>query len=136
MNPELSKVYSRYLGTPYLDKGRTVDGWDCYGLYVFLLNEMFGLKVNPYNELYTSADADPEVIAAFLNEKRKWHRVEVGHAKEGDGIVFNLAGQPMHCGYVIERGVMLHALKGRGTCIERYDTSGWNRRIEGIYRWN
>jgi cell wall-associated NlpC family hydrolase len=135
MSQEPSKVYSKYVGVPYLDKGRTPDGWDCYGLYVFLLNEIFGLKVNPYNEIYTTADADLEVIAAIATQKRHWQRIELQDAQEGDGIVFNLAGHPLHCGYIIERGVMLHALKGRNTCIERYDTSGWNRRIEGIYRW-
>jgi probable lipoprotein NlpC len=135
MNPALSLAYSKYVGVPYKDHGRDTRGWDCYGLYAHVLREAKGIVVPSYSFTYSSSEADNEVIRALSNALPTWVRVEPGTEEEGDGIVFNLAGRPLHCGYIIEPGVMLHTLRGRETCIERYDTASWNRRIEGMYKW-
>ena len=132
MSPELSKAFSKYLFVPYVDKGRDMAGWDCFGLYRFVLQERHGVLVPSYAEQYTDADHGTPVIEAHRGD---WQAVQQGDEREGDGIVFTLAGQPLHCGYVIERGTMLHSIKGRGTCIERYTSPGWAKRIEGLYRW-
>jgi cell wall-associated NlpC family hydrolase len=135
MNPARFQAYSRYIGVPYLDKGRDMRGWDCFGLYRYVVREQTGLLVPDYGPSYASAD-DRADVAAAMAQRGEWRAVVAGAEREGDGVVFLLAGAPIHCGYVLERGTMLHALKGRETCIERYDSAAWNRRIEGFYKWN
>jgi len=135
MNLVLSRDYSKYLRVPYLDKGRDLRGWDCYGLYRWLLAEYHGISLPSYTEVYDSADS-AETCGAALALHRPSHTspVPFGDEREGDGIVFCIGGVPWHCGYVISPGIMLHARKGCDTAIERYTATQWIRRIEGIYR--
>jgi cell wall-associated NlpC family hydrolase len=136
MSPERSLAYSRFVGVPYLDKGRSPSGWDCYGLYCYVMREVHGVTVPSHSDSYSTAELDQSVAAAFDAGRHGWRSVAPGDEQEGDGVVFNLAGRPLHCGLVIEPGTMLHALKGRDTVIERYRTLAWQKRIEGFYRWN
>jgi cell wall-associated NlpC family hydrolase len=140
MNPELSRAYSEFLVVPYRHMGRTLKGWDCYGLYRFVLAARMGRVVGSFDDAYQNngtKEADDSIHAVLkTGEARGWQRIERGQEVEGDGIVFTLGGEPMHCGYVISPGTMLHCMRGRGTCIERYDNPMWTKRIEGLYRWN
>lgn len=135
MSLELSKVYSKYLSVPYLNKGRAITGWDCYGLYRYVYHEVFGIWVGSFAEQYADSDKSSAEIAATIRgfERFGWQRVE--NAVEGTGVVFNIAGEPLHCGYVLWPGTMLHSMRGRGTCVERYDGIAWQKRVEGFYKW-
>jgi probable lipoprotein NlpC len=128
--------YGKYIGVPYADRGRDMTGWDCFGLYCYVLAEVMGKQVRSYDHTYQTADSREQVASAIRMHAGEWQRVALGDEREGDGVVFLLGGQPLHCGYVLAPGTMLHCLKGRETCIERYDSFAWNRRIEGIYKWN
>jgi probable lipoprotein NlpC len=136
MSQERLKAYSKYVGVPYVSKGRTPAGWDCYGLYLYVVAEMLAVEVPSYSDEYASAENKDAVADAMRAYTAKWRPVPAGQEAEGDGVVFYIGGLPVHCGYVIERGTMLHALRGRGTVIERYTGLAWNKRTEGFYRWN
>lgn len=129
----------QYLSVPYLLGGRDLRGWDCYGLYHYVMLHHLGVDVGSYSSEYdhTEGPASNAQIAGVLGRyQHRWGRVERGSEREGDGIVFRVLGRPLHCGFVISPGTMLHTMKGRGTCVERYDNPAWTKRIEGIYRWN
>lgn len=133
MTPVISKGFSKYLRVPYLNMGRDMLGWDCYGLCRFLLAERLGLLVPSYADAYT--DAERDACAALAGRHGAgWRPIPQGDEREGDVVVFNVGGSPTHCGYVIERGIMLHALRGVGTAIESYTGRVWCKRVEGIYR--
>ena len=137
-----AEQFARYIATPYKHHGRDLRGWDCYGLYRYVLWEQFGIAIGSYADEYPGRDGSDATDIAITRALRlhagdgNWQRVAPGSEFEGCGIVFNIAGQPLHCGYVLEPGKMLHALKGRGTTIERYDSPAWTKRIEGLYKWN
>lgn len=128
------KDYSKYLRVPYLDKGRDTRGWDCYGLYRFLLAEFHGILLPSYTDQYGSAESGEvcELIARV--RPVGWAMVPTGEARQADAVVLRIGGMPWHCGYVIEPGIMLHARKGCGTAMESYTSRLWNKRLEGIYR--
>ena len=135
MSPVPSREFSKYLRVPYLDKGRDLKGWDCYGLYRWVLAERHGVLVPSYSDDYASAE-DADTVGAALARYRPGvaRPVPLGDECEGDGIVFCIGGVPWHCGYVISPGIMLHARRGCDTAIERYYAPQWVRRIEGIYK--
>lgn len=127
--------FKPYLRVPFLSRGRDLRGWDCYGLYRYLMAERHGIVLPSYAEAY-KADDDAQGIALAIGTFRPvgWAAVAPGEAQMGDGVVLRIAGQPWHCGYVIEPGIMLHARRGAGTCIESYTAPLWEKRLEGIYR--
>lgn len=128
-----------YLAVPYVRGGRDLRGWDCYGLYYHLMRMHHGTDVGSYSDDYphTEGKASDEAVSGVLGRyAHRWQRVELGSEQAGDGIVFVIGGQPLHCGYVLTPGTMLHAMKGKGTTVERYDSPAWVKRIEGIYKWN
>ena len=128
----------RLMAVPYLRRGRDTKGWDCYGLYRYMLHQEFGVEVHSFEEYPTEHGrvADLAITEAIHRRIPLWSRVERGSEFRGCGVVFNVAGNPLHVGYILEPGTMLHAMEGRGTCIERYDSLNWVKRIEGIYKWN
>lgn len=137
MTSAVSQEFSKYVGVPYVDKGRDPTGWDCYGCYRFVLAERHQILLASWADTYASATDKASVVAtahARLRSPEWGDRVALGDEREGDAVVLLLGGVPLHCGYVIEPGIMLHALQGRMTCIERYTAPLWNKRIEGIYR--
>ena len=61
----------RYVGLPWLDRGRTADGADCWGLVRLVLAGHFGVEVPSYLDDY---DDPREVVrvAASSCARRRW----------------------------------------------------------------
>lgn len=126
---------SKYVGVPYVDRGRGPDGWDCYGLVYYVNNFHLGRPVPSYWLSYPSATDDDHVQSAIAYHCREWVEVERGDIAVGDTLVFNLHGLPVHCGIVYDAGRMLHCLAGRETVLERFDSYAWTKRLQGVFRW-
>ena len=42
---------SRYVGIPFVDGGRGIDGLDCWGLFLLVYLEQFGIELPSYGEI-------------------------------------------------------------------------------------
>ena len=135
MNPELSRVCSKYIDVPYADRGRGPAGWDCWGLIYYLSRNYFGNHVPSYLDCYESARTQDSVSRAIVINAKAWQKIEIGEEEPGDVVVLTLAGYPIHAGLILESGYMLHCMEGRGTVRESYLVNAWRHRIEGLYRW-
>jgi hypothetical protein len=47
--------FDRYIGIPWIDRGRGIAGCDCYGLLRLVLSELRGVELPSLSDLYTSA---------------------------------------------------------------------------------
>jgi len=140
------KWCAQYVGIPFVDKGRTRAGCDCWGLVRLVLAEQFGIALPDYADAYIDAHDHASVADAVQAGLREgW--TEIDHAREtprcGDLLVIKIAARPWHCGLMVTPERFLHCptqpdrRSGRevGTsCIERLDALIWRRRIEVIYR--
>lgn len=135
-------VWMRMIGVPFLDKGRGLSGWDCWGAVRFGLLNGFGVEVPSYTEDYTTTKEGDEITALIGRESLAWIEVPLGEARVGDVIILRIKGQPWHCGLVMDPPYFLHADATvsrrtglpKGTVRDRWDSLLWEKRILGVHR--
>lgn len=124
---------AKYIGLPYVDKGRAATGVDCWGLVLQVYREVLGLTLTDYRHAYESGEDWAGIAAAIHTEQGgAWQRTE--QPREGDVVVLAIAGRPWHCGVMLNSLAFLHAAPGDSVVWDRLDHPRWSRRIEGIYR--
>lgn len=130
-----------YRGVPHVSKGRTPDGWDCWGVLWWCYPRHFGIQLPSYSERYASADAAPEIAAIIAGEIGNWRELRAPlqggeRVRLGDGILMRKGRNPCHVGLALDRRRMLHADSSIdiGTDIEDFDGLLWKDRVVGVYR--
>lgn len=135
-----------WVGTPYGDRGRGPDAYDCWGLVQTVFAVQYGIALPSYADDYPASVAGEAIEAVIDRECRAWHAVveKVGNepipatarqrAREGDVVVLRVLGRRMHCGVALDGDRFVHVLFGSQGCVERMSDRLWERRVEGIYR--
>ena len=124
--------HNDYIGIQYEEKGRTrEEGLDCWGLVRLVQKEQFNNELPSFVEQQTSDEAELEEL--FATQREGW--VQVQDYKEGDVILFKVMGFESHVGTYIGDGKFLNISQGRTSVIERLDSSKWERRIVGAFRY-
>lgn len=127
---------SDIIGVPFLDRGRTPDGWDCWGLVRWCINKERDILLPSYDNLYDSASADCLNISSAIKEhSTQWEKVEKGRERIGDAILIRMKNLPIHVGYILAPGTFLHVDKVHGTVKEKYTAPKWEKRVLGFYRY-
>jgi cell wall-associated NlpC family hydrolase len=125
----------RYIGLPFMERGRDRGGLDCWGLVRLIMAEQFMIALPCFAREYDRT-ADSDVIGGIVRrEAPQWRAIPAGEEELGDVIVLRMRGAPMHVGTVIGDGQMLHIEKGVNSAIDRYQGLRWRDRIEGFYRY-
>lgn len=125
--------YNKYIGLPYKDNGRTTAGIDCWGLACLVYREHLDIELPTLDDSYVGSQ-DLAVRELVKHTKESW--ISVQEPKLGDICVFNILGEPTHVGIYVGDQKFLHARAGQDSVIESLDSVRWNRRLEGIYRYN
>jgi cell wall-associated NlpC family hydrolase len=140
---------SAYIGIPFQMRGRTHQGADCWGLGWLVDHEILKLDTPAYGDV--KDEFDKEEIAALIAGRvaAGWLPVRLGEERLGDRIIFRMLGCECHVGTVLEPPFFLHVLPPRippGTapeegiqqlsCIERYDSLKWRKRVAGFHRFD
>lgn len=123
----------RYIGIPYIPMES-----DCWHVFAIIQREVFGRNVPEFYEVaYCDGTTSREEVGSFiaLHKVDQWTRIEKGQEQSGDGMLFTMLGVPMHIGVVCAPGLFIHCARGSNSCIERYNSGSWSRRIEGFYRY-
>lgn len=126
-----------YIGLPFADHGRTRDGVDCWGLVRLILAEQFGIIVPSYDGTYRHTTDRGDLDHLISRERAfAWSEVHPGTERAGDVVLLRCLGAACHVGLVLAAGVMIHAEVGLNTVLDRYDSTRWQARVIGIYRWD
>lgn len=121
-----------YIGIPFSDRGRTIQGLDCWGLVRLWYDRELGIILPAFTG-YRSATESQRIAQIVDGEKPRWQKVE--DPGTGDVVVLQIGGHACHVGLYIENNKMLHITKGIDSCLEHLDASTWRNRIEGVYRY-
>lgn len=126
------EVVEEWLGAPYVNRGRTREGVDCWGLPLKIY-EKAGVKLFDVPEFEYSVSWSKQG-GNFLaeNAHRDWQKIEAPEFL--DGILFkNLHGIAYHTGIVLSGHRFIHATM-YGVIISKYTDKDVAGKIEGFYR--
>lgn len=126
---------NHYIGIPFKEFGRDVDGVDCYGLAVLVYERELGLVLTSYAGDYTSCEERGEIDHLFQwgVETGPWHLTD-GPSQVFDIALFRRGKTAAHCGIVVGAGQMLHIQGEDQAKIERYSDGAWKHRLIGHFR--
>lgn len=128
-------IFDRFVGIPYLDRGRSLVGCDCWGLLREVYRELRGIDLPSYSDRYVTA-ADRRALSALIaDELEPWDEVVRGQERAFDGVLMREAGVVQHIGVVTAPGQVLHVERGETSRIERYRTGPLSHRVVGFYRF-
>lgn len=63
----------KYIGIPFKEHGRDINGWDCYGLIYYILKKEFNINIPSYVDNYGSIEDYRQLSKLILKEKKKWN---------------------------------------------------------------
>lgn len=95
-----------FVGIPFKELGRTIEGCDCWGLTVMGLKGLYGIDIKELASLEASGDHIPEAISEVA-KGHLWKRRE--SAESGLVVLmFDRAMRPGHIGLCISPNKVLH----------------------------
>jgi len=104
-----------YIGIPYLRHGYDRQGADCWGLLCMVMAEVFGHAL-PRHDVWLDR--------ASYEGAAEWTPVPLGDVEPGDVLhmwgIHDGARVPLHCGVIVEPGLVLHTEGPAGSIIEDY----------------
>lgn len=126
---------NRYVGTPWAEFGRDLNGCDCWGLACVIYREELGIKLPDYLGDYASAEERGEISALIDGARHSplWIPVE-GPAIAFDISVFRRGRLDTHLGIVIRHGLMIHIDGEDCAKVADYTQGRWRSRFRGHYR--
>lgn len=125
----------KYIGIPFVDGGRTLEGADCFGLLKIFYNNEFNIDVP---DTRIKPDQPRRIFANYLKEiSEHWEETEALEK----GTVVAMAMNPNHPKLVTHFGIMiddkrlLHTLKKCESHITTLDNPAIKNTIKGYYKW-
>jgi cell wall-associated NlpC family hydrolase len=122
------------IGAPFVDKGRSRTGLDCYGTVWLWYLEGCGVELPSFTSEYASARAYADIVRVIRRQQLAWPRIKAGSEQPGDIILLRLRTRPIHVGLVWKSGHFIHATADLGVCSEEYGSLAWDQRVLGFYR--
>ncbi len=120
-----------WVGIPHVRRGRSKAGCDCLGLFILLHAERFGRAI-PDPECSMAGAVHRRVAEA---QRDIYKPVAFSDAAEGDAILIRAGGHPIHVAYCLGPDLMLHTEDEAGSIVERWQSSRWRPRVEGLFRY-
>lgn len=121
-------IFGKYVGIPYVHKGRSLNGLDCWGLVVLIYRELFNMELLDM-ENYEQDWAKQGNNYFLENYSKQFEQVE--NLEKYDIILFKVDEAIRHAGIYLGDDKFIHCPK-IGVVISRL--SIWKKRIAGCYR--
>jgi hypothetical protein len=125
--------HNKYIGIPFLDKGRDINGIDCWGLVRLVYKQEYNIDLPNFSTNYEADDTEQmkDLLAQY---KEGWEKVD--SPTEGCIVLFNILGVESHMGIAVSSTHFLHARDRRDSAIESFESVGWKNRITGFYKYS
>jgi len=136
-----------YIGIPFKELGRDMEGCDCWGLTRLISMNELGFTVPSFDNEYASTYEGKNVTDALEKygvQSDDWEEIPAGSERLGDHVemygVYEFEGKkfraPMHVGLVLIPGTMIHIEDGTDSVLCQYrEDRHMKRRVIGFYRY-
>lgn len=128
-------MFDRFVGIPYLDRGRSVVGLDCWGLVALVFRGLRGIELPSYAECYVTASDRAAIARLIAGEIEPWLEIDAASEQIFDVVLMREGRYPRHVGIVTEPGQLLHVQDGETSRIERYRSGALMHRVVGFFRY-
>lgn len=123
----------KYVGIPFIDRGCSFEGADCYGLVRLVYKEELAIILP---EFLSSCRDSKSIWRDYLKQiSEHWELVDEPELYDVIAMTYDPQHPRIvtHFGLYIGNGMMLHSLQGIGsfTC----KLTEFSYAIKGIYRW-
>lgn len=126
--------FSRYIGIPFKDHGRSRQGLDCWGLIRLIYNQELDIVLPDYSKEYVDATDRHHIPLLVYEQRKRWKSVKA--PEEYDVILININKQPLHVGCMINARQFIHVMRGRHTTVDVVTNYEWKPRIDSFYRYD
>lgn len=134
---DLDEFIDRALDVPFKEKGRSYDGWDCWGLIYVAYRDIYNIDLPEGTGEYHSTRRREELQNIIARKKTEIWELHDPH-EPGDVALVQMMGRNCHIGLMLKAWNMLHVQYKVGPIIEPINCSPWRcaayDKIEGIYR--
>ncbi len=134
----LDEFVNRALDVPFKERGRSYDGWDCWGLIYVAYRDVYGIILPTYTGEYHSTRRREELQGLIMRRKMGGWVLDDPH-RPGDVVLVRMMGRDCHVGLMLSGWDMLHVQAGVLAAVEPIDRPPWRDRtydkVEGIYRY-
>lgn len=126
--------YNDYVGIPFLDKGRTKAGSDCWGIVRLIYDEQFNIKLPSFADADYDYTDDSRVEELFASNREGWEVTD--NPKPGSIVLFRILGREAHVGVYIGDDKFIHSRDKFSSAIENLSSTKWRLRIAGFFDYN
>ncbi len=134
---DLAEFTDRALDVPFIEKGRSYEGWDCWGLIYMAYQDLFSIQLPEYTGEYNSTRRREELQGLITRRKISDWELHSPH-EPGDVALVKMLGRNCHVGLMLPDMYMLHVQDGVQAIVEQIDRPPWRDKnydkVEGIYR--
>lgn len=123
------ELIDKYLGVPFLHKGRTMQGCDCYGFVILVYKDLgFDLfDLEKYDKKWSFKGKN----ILIENYHRQWKKIE--KPATFDTVMFWGCKRTVdHGGIVLSDNRFIHCCKA-GTVVARLEDQRWQNKVQGYY---
>jgi sulfur carrier protein ThiS len=125
--------FEKYIGIPFLEKGRDESGVDCWGLVRLIYKQEYNINLPSFVEDYELSD-DARIGELFAQYKEGW--TPLTQPTVGCVVLFRMFGTESHIGIVVDNSHFIHVREGRDSVIESLESAKWSKRIVGYYNYS
>lgn len=130
--------YRDLIGVPFKNRGRDMDGFDCYGL-VQEMYRRYGISIPDYTADFDDLEKVNELITSKTAISSNWRRIEPDKELPVPCLLAIRFGTPSgiinHTGCYIGNGRFIHIRANIGVCVDRIDSPAWRHVIEGLFEY-
>jgi sulfur carrier protein ThiS len=125
--------FEKYIGIPYVEKGRDETGVDCYGLVRLIYKNELQIDLPSFSAEYTQTDTAriEELIAQY---KEGWEQTD--EPVVGSIVLFRVFGNESHVGVVVSPTHFIHVRENQDSVIESLTSTSWARRKVGYFNYS